>query len=58
MKIKKSNLDYIYNTLYDIEGFLLMSLGFIDDYQIEYVEKMLSNIDNSLKFLDRVNKGE
>lgn len=58
MKIKKSKLDYIYNTLYDIEGFLLMSLGFIDDYQIEYVEKMLSNIDNSLKYLDKVNKGE
>lgn len=58
MKIKKSKLDYIYNTLDYIDGFLKVSLDFIDEDQIEYTRDMISKIEKSLKYLDSVNKGE
>ena len=58
MKIKKSKLNYIYDTLCDIDDFLIVSIDFIDDDQIEYIREMRSKIDNSLKYLDKVNKGE
>lgn len=58
MKIKKSKLDYIYEVLCEIDGFLITSLDFIDDDQIKYARKMISKIDISLKYLDEINKGE
>lgn len=57
MKIKKSKLDYIYNTLDYIDGFLKVSLDFIDEDQIEYTRDMISKIEKSLKYLDSVNRG-
>lgn len=58
MKIKKSKLDYIYNTLDYIDDFLKVSLGFIDEDQIEYTRDMIFKIEKSLKYLDSVNKEE
>lgn len=58
MKIKKSKLDYIYNTLDYIDKFLKVSLDFIDEDQIEYTRDMIFKIEKSLKYLDSVNKGE
>lgn len=58
MKIKKSKLDYIYNTLDYIDDFLKVSLDFIDEDQIEYTRDMIFKIEKSLKYLDSVNKGE
>ena len=57
MKIKKSKLDYIYNTLDYIDKFLKVSLDFIDEDQIEYTRDMIFKIEKSLKYLDSVNKG-
>ena len=58
MKIKKSNLDYIYETLYEVDGFLVNSLDFLDEYQFVYVMELSSRIEKSLKYLDGINKGE
>lgn len=58
MKIKKSNLDYIYETLYEVDGFLVNSLDFLDEDQFVYVMELSSRIEKSLKYLDGINKGE
>ena len=58
MKIKKSNLDYIYETLYEANGYLVNSLDFLDDDQFAYVMELSSRIEKSLKYLDSINKGE
>ena len=58
MKIKKSNLDYIYETLYEVDGFLVNSLDFLDDDQFAYVMELSSRVEKSLKYLNSVNKGE
>ena len=58
MKIKKSNLDSIYETLYEVNGFLVNSLDFLDEDQFVYVIELSSRIENSLKYLDSIYKGE
>ena len=58
MKIRKTKLDYIYETLDEVDGFLVNSLDFIDEYQLEYVRELLTRIEKSLKYIDSVNKGE
>ena len=58
MKIKKSNLDSIYETLYEVNGFLVNSLDFLDEDQFVYVIELSSRIEKSLKYLDSINKGE
>ena len=58
MKIKKSNLDYIYETLYEANGYLVNSLDFLDDDQFAYVMELSSRVEKSLKYLNSVNKGE
>ena len=58
MKIKKSNLDYIYETLYEVDGFLVNSLDFLDEDQFVYVMELSSRVEKSLKYLNSVNKGE
>lgn len=57
MKIKKSNLDYIYETLDEVDGFLVNSLDFLDEDQFVYVIELSSRIEKSLKYLDSINKG-
>ena len=49
MKIKKSKLDYIYNTLDYIDDFLKVSLDFIDEDQIEYTRDMIFKIEKIFK---------
>ena len=58
MKIKKSNLDSIYETLYEVNGFLVNSLDFLDEDQFVYLIELSSRIEKSLKYLDSINKGE
>ena len=58
MKIKKSNLDYIYETLYEANGYLVNSLDFLDEDQFVYVMELSSRVEKSLKYLNSVNKGE
>ena len=58
MKIKKSNLDSIYETLYEVNGFLVNSLDFLDEDQFVYVIELSSRIEKSLKYLDSIYKGE
>lgn len=54
MKIKKSNLDSIYETLYEVNGFLVNSLDFLDEDQFVYVIELSSRIEKSLKYLDSI----
>ena len=58
MKIKKSNLDSIYETLYEVNGFLVNSLDFLDEDQFVYVIELSSRIEKSLIYLDSIYKGE
>ena len=58
MKIKKSNLDSIYETLYEVNGFLVNSLDFLDEDQFVYVIELSSRIEKSLKYLDSINNGD
>ncbi len=58
MKIKKSNLNFIYEALYEVNGFLVNSLDFLDEDQFVYVIELSSRIEKSLKYLDKINKGE
>ena len=54
MKIKKSNLKYIYDTLFDVDGFLRVSLGYLDEDQIDFIEELISKIDKSLELLNEI----
>lgn len=55
MKIKKSNLVSIYEELYEVNGFLVNSLDFLDEDQFVYVIELSSRIEKSLKYLDSIN---
>lgn len=56
MKIKISDLKQISNTLDEVRGFVSVSLDFADDYQTDYIFKLLDEIDKSVNLLDKVIK--